>query len=88
MRNARYYSYETCVIAHRDAMRCYLKMNKIVYELSGCFDAYHFEIRPDAVAGFHIHMLHAPEGEVILAEKGVVRQDCQDVGKRVAYSKD
>lgn len=44
MRNARYYSYETCVIAHRDAMRCYLKMNKIVYELSGCFDAYHFEI--------------------------------------------
>ena len=44
MRNPRYYSYETCVTAHRDAMRYYLKTNKIVYELSGCFDAYHFEI--------------------------------------------
>ena len=44
MKNARYYSYETNQATHRDAMRCYLKTNKIVYELSGCFDAYHFEI--------------------------------------------
>ena len=44
MRNARYYSYETNQVTSRDAMRCYLKMNKIIYELSGCFDAYHFEI--------------------------------------------
>ena len=44
MRNAKYYGYETNQITRRDAMRFYLKTNKIDYELSGCFDAYHFEI--------------------------------------------
>ena len=44
MKNARYYSYETNQTTCRDAMRCYLKTNKIAYELSGCFGAYHFEI--------------------------------------------
>ena len=38
MKNARYYSYETNVITRRDAMRYYLKTNKIVYELSGCIE--------------------------------------------------
>ena len=44
MKNARYYSYETGLVTRRDALRAYLKRNGIIYELSGCFDAFHFEI--------------------------------------------
>ncbi len=44
MNNARYYSYETALVTHRDALRYFLKKNSICYELSGCFDAFHFEI--------------------------------------------
>ena len=44
MNTAKYYSYETAETTHRDALRVYLKTNRIDYELSGCFDAFHFEI--------------------------------------------
>ena len=45
MINSRYYSYETPETTRRDALRVYLKQNRIIYELSGCFNAYHFEIK-------------------------------------------
>lgn len=44
MNNSRYYSYETGLVPRRDALRAFLKQAGIVYELSGCFDAFHFEI--------------------------------------------
>ena len=44
MINSRYYSYETAEATRRDALRVFLKQAGIVYELSGCFDAFHFEI--------------------------------------------
>ena len=45
MKNSRYYSYETGLVPRRDALRVYLKQNGFIYELSGCFNAYHFEIK-------------------------------------------
>ena len=41
---------------------------------------------PDAVPGFHVHMLHAPKRQMILFQEGIVRQDCQNIRKCVAYS--
>ena len=40
------------------------------------------------VAGFHIHMLHTAQREVVFAEEAVIRKDGQDVGQRVADAKD
>ena len=45
MSTARYYSYETAEAPRRDALRVFLKKNGFIYELSGCFDAFHFEIK-------------------------------------------
>ena len=51
-------------------------------------DAVFLEGIPDAVSGFHIHVLHTSQGKVKLAEEAVVRKDGQDVGKRIADAKD
>ena len=44
MNTARYYSYETRNIRHRNALRALLKQHNVYYELSECFDAFYFEI--------------------------------------------
>ena len=43
----RYYNFETRFISLRDALREYLKINNIYYELSGGPAFYHFEIKTD-----------------------------------------
>ena len=40
----KWHIYETCNPNVRDALRKYLKENDIYYELSECFDGWHFEI--------------------------------------------
>ena len=52
------------------------------------FDAVLLEGFPDAVSGFHIHVLHTAEGQVEGPQEGVVRKDGQDVGEGVADTKD
>lgn len=39
----KYYSFETCFISLRDALKQYAKENNIYYELSGGNAFYHFE---------------------------------------------
>lgn len=41
---SRFYSYETRQTSCRDYLRQFLKDSGIYYELSGCFDGFHFEI--------------------------------------------
>ena len=43
----KFYNFETRFISLRDALRAYLKENKIYYELSGGNSFYHFEIKTD-----------------------------------------
>ena len=40
----KWYNFETMFKSLRDDLRVYLKNHKIRYELSGCFEGYHFEI--------------------------------------------
>lgn len=40
----KWYSYETINPNIKDELRRYLKNNHIYYELSECFDGWHFEI--------------------------------------------
>lgn len=40
----KWYNYETCNPIMRDELRSYFKKNHINYELSDCFDGWHFEI--------------------------------------------
>lgn len=40
----KWYSYETMNSNVKDEVRRYLKQNHIYYELSECFDGWHFEI--------------------------------------------
>ena len=40
--------FETSFITLRDALRAFLKANNIYYELSNCFNRYHFSILVDA----------------------------------------
>lgn len=40
----KWYSYETINPNVKDELRKYLKNNHIYYELSECFDGWHFEI--------------------------------------------
>lgn len=40
----KWYNYDTYNINVRDAVRKYLHENHIYYELSECFDGWHFEI--------------------------------------------
>ena len=40
----KWYSYETMNPDVKDEVRRYLKQNHIYYELSECFDGWHFEI--------------------------------------------
>lgn len=42
--NKKYYNFETLFSSLRDALRLYLKDNKIYYELSQAGKYYHFEI--------------------------------------------
>lgn len=42
---AKWYNYETTIQHERDALRGYLKSNGIYYELSSCFDGWHFEVK-------------------------------------------
>lgn len=44
MNTARYYSYETGNIKHRNVLRVLLRQHHVYYELSECFDMFHFEI--------------------------------------------
>lgn len=41
----RWYSFETWFKSVRDLVRQYLKAEDIEYELSKCYQGYHFEIR-------------------------------------------
>lgn len=40
----KWYNYETENPIIKDELRSYLKRNKLRYELSGCYDGWHFEI--------------------------------------------
>ena len=40
----KWYSFETLFRTLKDELRKYLKESHIKYELSGCFDGWHFEI--------------------------------------------
>ena len=51
------------------------------------FHAERLERGPDAVARLHVDMLHAPFGKMEGVQETVVREDGQNVGKRVAYAK-
>ena len=51
------------------------------------FHAQGLERLPDAVAGRHVHVLHAPLRKMEFREQGVVRQDGQDVCQGIADSK-
>jgi hypothetical protein len=46
----KYYNFNTRFITLRDALKRFLKDNKIYYELSGNYSYYHFEILADATA--------------------------------------
>ena len=50
------------------------------------FHAQGLEGLPDAVARFHIDVLHAPFREVVGVEERIIRQDGQDVGECVSDS--
>ena len=41
----RYYGFTVYIETIKDELRKYLKENNIYYELSGCFDGWHFEIK-------------------------------------------
>lgn len=41
----KFYNFETLFISVRDALRGFLKENKIYYELSKAYQFYHFEIK-------------------------------------------
>ena len=41
----KYYSYETNNIQKRDKLRKFLQESNIYYEVSECYDSYHFEIK-------------------------------------------
>ena len=41
----KWYNYETYNIMVKDELRKYLRDNNIYYELSACFDGWHFEIK-------------------------------------------
>lgn len=41
----KWYSFEVYFETIKDELRKYLKENNIYYELSGCFDGWHFEIK-------------------------------------------
>ena len=43
----KWYSYETMNPNVKDEVRRYLRQNHIYYELSECFDGWHFEILCD-----------------------------------------
>lgn len=43
--NEKFYNFETLFRALRDALRQYLQDNNIYYELSDCFNGWHFEIK-------------------------------------------
>ena len=43
----KFYNFETRFLSLRDALREYLKINNIYYELSGGPAFYHFEIKTD-----------------------------------------
>lgn len=43
----KWYNYETMNPNVKDEVRRYLKQNHIYYELSECFDGWHFEIYLD-----------------------------------------
>ena len=49
-------------------------------------DAYFLEGSPDFVAGFLVYVLHAAEGQVILAEKFSVGKYRKHVREGIAYS--
>ena len=43
----KYYNYETDNPIIKDELRIYFKQNNIYYELSACYDGWHFEIKAD-----------------------------------------
>lgn len=45
----KWYSYETINPNVKDELRKYLKNNHIYYELSECYDGWHFEILCDDI---------------------------------------
>ena len=52
----KFYNFETCFRSLRDALRGFLKENKIYYELSECGNPYwHFEIKTDAAGAEKIN---------------------------------
>jgi hypothetical protein len=40
----KWYNYETCFTSEAEKMRDFLITEGIKFELSGCYNAYHFEI--------------------------------------------
>lgn len=50
-----FYNFETRFASLRDALRDYLKINNIYYELSGGLAFYHFEIKTDAAGAAAIN---------------------------------
>ena len=52
------------------------------------FHAQFLQRGPDAVAGFHVDVLHAAFGQMVFFQQRIVRKDGQDVGEGVANSKD
>ena len=53
--NKKYYNFETMFLSLRDALRVYLKENKIYYELSQAGKYYHFEILADETQAENIN---------------------------------
>lgn len=43
----RFYNFETMFGSLKDALGAFLKTQGIYYEVSGCFDGWHFEIKAD-----------------------------------------
>ena len=51
----KYYNYETRFISLADDLSLYLKNNDIVYERSGAYSYYHFEILTDELGAKKIN---------------------------------
>ena len=52
------------------------------------FDAVFLEGLPDAVARFHVHVLHAAQRKVVLLQERIVRKNGEDVGEGVSDAQD